>query len=68
MLATLGGAFIEAGTDPLVRLVILAANGPAFCAGHDLKEMAAGRVAPDVGKSYFTKVMTRHSKQTLVPF
>ena len=27
--------------DRSVRVVILAANGPAFCAGHDLKEMRA---------------------------
>jgi len=27
--------------DPNVRVVILAANGPAFCAGHDLREMRA---------------------------
>ena len=29
------------GTDPSVRVVILRAEGPAFCAGHDLKEMRA---------------------------
>jgi len=38
-------------------VVILAANGPAFCAGHDLKEMTAGRANPDRGRAYFTKVM-----------
>jgi enoyl-CoA hydratase/carnithine racemase len=25
--------------DPAIHVVVLAANGPAFCAGHDLKEM-----------------------------
>ncbi|MBS9717277.1 enoyl-CoA hydratase [Pseudohalocynthiibacter aestuariivivens] len=58
MLAELGDAFAEAGTDASVRVIILAANGPAFCAGHDLKEMTAGRAGPDGGKAYFTKVMT----------
>ena len=57
MLAALGTAFKEAGDNPSVRVIILAANGPAFCAGHDLKEMTAGRAAPDGGKAYFTKVM-----------
>ncbi len=57
MLAKLGSAFAEAGTDPAVRVIILAANGPAFCAGHDLKEMTAGRAGPDCGRPYFTKVM-----------
>lgn len=28
-------------TDPATRVVILAAAGPAFCAGHDLREMRA---------------------------
>jgi enoyl-CoA hydratase/carnithine racemase len=27
--------------DPAVRVVIIAANGPAFCAGHDLREVRA---------------------------
>ncbi len=58
MLAELGAAFAKAGADASVRVIILAANGPAFCAGHDLKEMTAGRAGPDGGKAYFTKVMT----------
>ena len=27
--------------DPAVRVVIVAANGPSFCAGHDMKELRA---------------------------
>lgn len=61
MLAELGAAFAAAGTNPAVRVIILAANGPAFCAGHDLKEMTAGRTGPDGGKAYFTKVMAQCS-------
>jgi enoyl-CoA hydratase/carnithine racemase len=57
MLAALGAAFAEAGSDSAVRVIILAANGPAFCAGHDLKEMTAGREHADRGRAYFTKVM-----------
>ncbi|MDW4550702.1 enoyl-CoA hydratase [Defluviimonas sp. D31] len=57
MLEELASAFAEAGADPSVRVVILGANGPAFCAGHDLKEMTAGREASDHGRGYFTKVM-----------
>ena len=57
MLEELGSAFAEAGSDPAVRVVILAANGPSFCAGHDLKEMTAGRASPDRGRAYFTRVM-----------
>ena len=57
MLERLGEVMRSAATDPSVRVVVLAANGPAFCAGHDLKEMTAGREAADNGRAYFTKVM-----------
>lgn len=61
MLAALGAAFAEAGADPTVRVIVLAANGPAFCAGHDLKEMTAGRAAEDGGRAYFAHVMAQCS-------
>ncbi|MDE3240180.1 MAG: enoyl-CoA hydratase [Paracoccaceae bacterium] len=57
MLNRLGAAFAEAAGDPAVRVIILSANGPAFCAGHDLKEMTAGRATPDGGRAYFTRLM-----------
>ena len=41
-----------------MRVVILAANGPAFCAGHDLKEITARRADPDRGRAYFHRIMT----------
>jgi enoyl-CoA hydratase/carnithine racemase len=28
-------------SDPAIHVVVLAANGPAFCAGHDMREMRA---------------------------
>ena len=61
MLAQLAAAFADAGADASVRVIVLAANGPAFCAGHDLKEMTAGRAAPDRGQAYFAKVMAQCS-------
>jgi enoyl-CoA hydratase/carnithine racemase len=57
MLAALAAAIGEAGANPAVRVMVLAANGPAFCAGHDLKEMTAGRADADGGRAYFAKVM-----------
>jgi enoyl-CoA hydratase/carnithine racemase len=39
MMDTLEDRIIEAGADERVRVVILAANGKIFCAGHDLQEM-----------------------------
>lgn len=57
MLGALRAALDAAGNDPAVRVIVLAANGPAFCAGHDLKEMTAGRSGPDGGKAYFASIM-----------
>jgi enoyl-CoA hydratase/carnithine racemase len=39
MLAALQAEIDAIATDPKVRLVVLAARGKAFCAGHDLKQM-----------------------------
>jgi len=61
MLEALGTAFAQAGQDPAVRVIVLAANGPAFCAGHDLKEMTAGRAGADGGQAYFARVMAQCS-------
>ena len=46
MLAALQEALDAAGRDESVRVVVLAAAGKAFCAGHNLKDMAAH---PDLG-------------------
>ena len=39
MLAALQAAFDEVSRDETARVVVLAANGKAFCPGHNLKEM-----------------------------
>lgn len=39
----LEGAMSQAEADDDIWAIVLAANGPAFCAGADLKEIAAGR-------------------------
>jgi enoyl-CoA hydratase/carnithine racemase len=41
MLDALQSAFASIQKDPAVRVVVLAANGKGFCAGHDLKEIRA---------------------------
>lgn len=41
MLAALQKALKGIAADETVRVVVLAANGQAFCAGHNLKDMAA---------------------------
>ncbi len=39
MIAELTAAFVDASSDPSVRVVVLAADGKAFCAGADLSWM-----------------------------
>ncbi len=46
--------------DPLARVVVLAAAGKAFCAGHDLKEM---RAAPSL--DYYRRLFARCSEMML---
>ncbi len=41
VLAALQNEFDAIAADEAIRVVVLAANGRAFCAGHDLKEMRA---------------------------
>ena len=53
MLDALQGHFDALQGDRSVRVVIISGSGKAFCAGHDLKEMTAGRQAEDGGKAYF---------------
>lgn len=57
MIAALHAAIREAGADNSVRVVVIAADGPAFSAGHDLAEIAAARSAPDKGRAFFETLM-----------
>ena len=57
LLAALGNALTDIAADHSVRAVVLTANGPAFSAGHDLKELTARRADPDRGRAYFKLIM-----------
>ena len=61
MLAALGAALTRLASEPSIRVLILSGTGKAFCAGHDLKEMQAGRAAPDAGAAYFADLFQRCS-------
>ena len=41
LLESLQSELDQIAQDEILRVVIIAANGKAFCAGHDLKEMRA---------------------------
>jgi len=58
LLTALSGAIAEIAADKTIRAVVLAANGPAFCAGHDLKEITARRSDADDGRDYFRHIIT----------
>ncbi len=45
MMRELLGALEALSADREVRVVVLAAEGPAFCAGHDLEELRGGSLA-----------------------
>jgi enoyl-CoA hydratase/carnithine racemase len=57
MLSSLGEALAAVAADRSIRAVVLAANGPAFCAGHDLKELTTRRGDADDGRSYTRRIM-----------
>lgn len=60
MLAALQAELGRIGQDTSIRVVVLAASGKAFCAGHDLKEM---RATPD--QAYYTDLFKRCSQMML---
>jgi len=57
LIAALTEAFADIAADTRVRAVVIAANGPAFSAGHDMKEMTARRSDADRGRAYFKQLM-----------
>ncbi|MEP2530562.1 enoyl-CoA hydratase [Shimia sp.] len=59
MLAALQSQLDALAQDTSVRAIIINGAGKAFCAGHDLKQMTAGRQSPDGGKAYFKDLFDR---------
>lgn len=59
MLAALGAELARIADDPGIKVMVLAAQGRAFCAGHDLREMQAARTAPDGGTAAFRDLFDR---------
>jgi enoyl-CoA hydratase/carnithine racemase len=57
LIADLHAALREIHDDAKVRAVVIAANGPAFSAGHDMKELTARRTDSDHGRAYFADIM-----------
>lgn len=59
MLDALSGALVDTEDDDHTRVLIIAANGHLFCAGHDLKELTLHRADDDRGRAYFADLLQR---------
>lgn len=68
LMAALQTALDDAGRDPAIHTIVLAAEGTAFSAGHDLREMTAHRQDSDGGKAAYAALFVQCSKlmQTIV--
>ncbi len=62
LMTEIKAAISAAGDDPAVRVIVLQSNGPAFCAGHDLKEMTEHRSDTDDGKQFYEETMRQCSE------
>src|SRR3954451_3904590 len=57
LIGELQAALSDVHEDKNVRAVVIAANGSAFSAGHDMKELTARRSDADGGRAYFAGIM-----------
>jgi enoyl-CoA hydratase/carnithine racemase len=57
MIGILQKELADIAADPSIRAVVVTAEGPAFSAGHDLKEIQAHRRDPDNGLAYYQKLV-----------
>lgn len=57
LIAALHAAIEREGNAPGVAAIIIRGAPPAFCAGHDLREMTARRKDADRGRAFFEETM-----------
>ena len=62
MMAALSIALTNAELDQSISIIIIAAEGPAFCSGHNLKELTVRRSDADDGADYFSGIFRRCSQ------
>lgn len=61
LMAALKAALDGAAADNATRVIVIAAQGPIFSSGHDLKEMARHRADGDAGKKAYAGLFTQCS-------
>ena len=57
MLDALQAGLANLQNDAAVSVIVLTAQGPAFCAGHDLKELTSHRADTDGGRAFYALTM-----------
>jgi len=57
MLGALTTTLESLNADPATKVIVIDAQGPAFCAGHDLKELTKHRQDDDGGRAFFAATM-----------
>jgi enoyl-CoA hydratase/carnithine racemase len=61
LLDALHEAIDRLSEDNACRVIIIAAEGPVFCAGHDIGELTAARADKDGGEGYFARIFSKSS-------
>ncbi|MCT8973065.1 enoyl-CoA hydratase [Microbaculum marinisediminis] len=61
LLDALAAAFADLHDDAETKTVVLTGAPPAFCAGHDLREMTEARAQADRGRAYFATIFAKCS-------
>jgi len=59
MISDMSNALTEIGNDASIRAVVISGAGKAFCAGHNLREIAAKRQMPDKGSAELKDLFDR---------
>ncbi len=62
LMGALQSALDGAAGDDATRVIVIAAEGPVFSSGHDLKELAALRADGDKGRSAYAALFTQCSR------
>lgn len=70
LLDALAGNLDTLQRDDTIAALVIAGAPPAFCAGHDLREMQAARAAADHGRAAFERLFGKcsHVMQAIVAF
>ena len=65
LLERLDNAITKLGVANDVHVIVIAAGGTGFCAGHDLKELTAARANADKGRAFFEETMDKCARLML---